>query len=140
MGVDFPDGHKPASVACKNILERGGCSVYANRPDGCRVFKCVWLTLEIMPNSTRPDLLGVMFHYDVDEKSWNSFAKVCIIASPVKDVKALHSPTALACYQMAWKAGLPLWFDLPNKPRFLVDERGTEILPNRLMEYEAKVR
>lgn len=54
---------KPMRWACDH-LTCGGCRVYAERPQSCRDFNCLWLRGEIAGDeSTRPDRLGVLFDY-----------------------------------------------------------------------------
>jgi hypothetical protein len=52
---------KPMRCACDHV-ERGGCGIYANRPQGCRDFHCLWLRGALPAGEEfRPDRLGVLF-------------------------------------------------------------------------------
>lgn len=58
---------KPCAVWCKYIDQRG-CSIYADRPYGCRVWACGWLRSQTapkpedrMPLEMRPDKSHVLF-------------------------------------------------------------------------------
>jgi len=44
-----------------------GCIIYTTRPEGCRKYKCMWLT-HPMPNESRPDLLGIIV--DISEHAF----------------------------------------------------------------------
>lgn len=84
--------------------------------------------------------MGVMFRYDFDETGWNPFAKSSVIASVTQSERALYSPTAKACYDMFWRAGKPVWIEVGNQARTLVDEQGREISAERLHDYERRIR
>jgi len=140
MGVEFPKSYKDPGVLCKHTDGQGGCSIYAKRPVGCQNFLCAWLTIAALPDFTRPDRLGVHLHYDMDGETWNPFTKACVIASPVADVKAMHSGEAKRCYKMFWDVGTPVCFNLPNRTRFFVNEDGIEIPTNQLLDYHARIR
>lgn len=60
MGVKSID--KPEGTPCSKLC-KAGCSVYAERPDDCRDFSCVWLQDDgrVLRNMERPDRVGVMF-------------------------------------------------------------------------------
>ncbi|XAL98153.1 hypothetical protein OT109_11150 [Phycisphaeraceae bacterium D3-23] len=46
--------------ACGDLSSGGGCAIYADRPDCCRDFACLWLQGH-MAHDDRPDKLGVVF-------------------------------------------------------------------------------
>lgn len=55
---------KPARTKCPHEC-RSGCSIYADRPEPCRVFECLWLASqtrmdEPMDRALRPDHSGVV--------------------------------------------------------------------------------
>jgi len=139
MGVQLTKTYKAPGIACKHERQGGGCKIYAKRPDGCSNFLCAWLTIKAMPDFTRPDKLGVHFHYDSDDKTWNPFAKACVMASPVGKVVAMYNSAAIACYTMFWNVGTPVCFNLPDRTRYFVDEKGAEITADRLMDYQGRI-
>lgn len=54
---------KEAHETCTHC-SRGGCSIYADRPDACRGFQCLWLASQqvarfALPAAMRPDRCGV---------------------------------------------------------------------------------
>jgi hypothetical protein len=57
------DPPKPERTACANC-KRTGCAIYADRPEPCRVFQCLWLWSQDkgdpMPAALRPDRCGVV--------------------------------------------------------------------------------
>lgn len=60
-----PELNKPENVTCKYVCGVGsgctGCSIYKDRPQSCRNFKCLWLQTPEMDDNLRPDKSGVMF-------------------------------------------------------------------------------
>lgn len=56
MGVVEID--KDHGVKCEHVGRRG-CSIYAKRPDSCRLFKCGWLD-GYGANADRPDKIGLV--------------------------------------------------------------------------------
>jgi hypothetical protein len=67
LGVDAID--KPEFEDCKHLLQAdsacggcdSGCAVYADRPEPCKTYKCLWLDGLIPDEEERPDKLGVVF-------------------------------------------------------------------------------
>lgn len=58
----IPEMGKPADTWCPNANpepNKPGCSIYADRPQGCRSFRCGWIDGHGR-DSDRPDKLGVM--------------------------------------------------------------------------------
>ena len=42
--LEIPELKKPAGPACPNCILSGGCTIYADRPQVCRDFECLWLS------------------------------------------------------------------------------------------------
>lgn len=65
MAVDFPTYKKPPRETCVHCV-KGGCGIYAERPDPCAGFQCGWLVSQqmdprdAMPANARPDRSGVV--------------------------------------------------------------------------------
>lgn len=57
-----PEFDKPAGARCPYQRHRKGCSIYARRPFGCKVWSCRWLVDEGAVSLSRPD----RSHYVVD--------------------------------------------------------------------------
>lgn len=45
-------------IRCRHA-SKNGCSIYENRPLGCKIYACVWYNYH-WPNHLRPDMLGTM--------------------------------------------------------------------------------
>jgi hypothetical protein len=59
LTVDKPEIQKmPGSPCCHSLA--GGCDIYENRPDVCRVFFCGWRKLAAIPADWRPDESGIL--------------------------------------------------------------------------------
>ncbi len=50
---------KPAGTWCRHRQKGRGCRIYAERPEGCRAFRCQWL-LSDMEESLRPDRTDIV--------------------------------------------------------------------------------
>lgn len=50
---------KPFYQQCTERVPKQGCAVYAERPQGCRLFECAWLQ-GYLSRPMRPDTCGVM--------------------------------------------------------------------------------
>jgi hypothetical protein len=59
---DLKPEPKAASVRCAHACSRG-CRIYADRPQSCIDFNCVWLQGSV-PKAYRPDKVGVVFAPD----------------------------------------------------------------------------
>lgn len=60
MGVAALD--KPAGKWCRHFSKASGCAVYADRPDDCRVFNCLWLLTDALDETWKPTTAGFVLH------------------------------------------------------------------------------
>ena len=56
---------KPPSVWCPHCEIAKGCQIYADRPQDCRNFRCLWLDDERLPDAMRPDKTKVVLFKDL---------------------------------------------------------------------------
>ena len=49
---------KPAGKLCDHSCPGGGCDIYSDRPNACRVFHCSWRSWDEVPDDWRPDRTG----------------------------------------------------------------------------------
>jgi uncharacterized protein len=65
--MEIPELKKPRGRWCAHCEAGSGCTVYADRPDRCRDFKCVWLMAReagnAMPDAMRPDRSKVVLSW-----------------------------------------------------------------------------
>lgn len=76
--------NKPANIWCEHCDPTSGCQIYEERPDECRVFMCLWLNDERLPDWARPDKTHVV----LTKTHGDAFQPVC-------------DPN----YPMAWREG-----------------------------------
>jgi len=55
-----PSLAKPAYELCRHS-SKGGCRIYAERPQECRDYSCLWLSSELGEATDRPDRIGIVF-------------------------------------------------------------------------------
>ncbi len=53
---------KPAGKWCRHFSKTTGCAIYADRPDDCRVFNCLWLLTEALDETWKPSVAGFVLH------------------------------------------------------------------------------
>jgi hypothetical protein len=66
LGID--ELKKPPSVWCPHAEIKKGCKIYDDRPHSCRIFNCLWLKDERLPDAMRPDKTKVVLHFQPEEK------------------------------------------------------------------------
>ncbi len=71
---------KPAGPACPNCILSGGCTIYADRPQVCRDFECLWLVGRDLPANMRPDRIGTLFMEDDETEEYRA---VCAPERPL---------------------------------------------------------
>ena len=52
--LEIAELKKPAGRLCGDCRLRGGCAIYAARPQVCRDYECEWLTRRDLPRSCGP--------------------------------------------------------------------------------------
>lgn len=113
MGVsDLLPEPKPPNRWCDLCAIGSGCKVYADRPQTCRDFACIWLqdTQGLFPDDCRPDRIGVVFVTDADGCGLIAH---CDPATPTawRNPKALDrlKASARAGFRTGARAGLRNW-------------------------------
>jgi hypothetical protein len=68
--VPVKELHKAAFTPCQHDLGafgiRPGCSIYPNRPPGCRTWRCLWLKDDTWSDELRPDRCGIVVDENID--------------------------------------------------------------------------
>ena len=62
--LEIPETESKPNEWCKHC--DNGCSIYQDRPDGCREFECAWLQMDNVGIEMRPDKCGVIFEKFAD--------------------------------------------------------------------------
>jgi hypothetical protein len=50
--------NKPAGVWCNHVVQGHGCGIYADRPNICRGYQCLWTVTAPLDERWRPDRAG----------------------------------------------------------------------------------
>lgn len=61
--MEVPALAKAAHTRCRHVLTTGGCGVYADRPNACRVFDCGYLQNPELGDEWRPDRAGFLMYF-----------------------------------------------------------------------------
>ena len=56
--------NKPAGRRCLHHSKARGCAIYADRPEDCRIFNCLWLLTDALDEEWKPDRAGFVLHSD----------------------------------------------------------------------------
>lgn len=70
LGVEAID--KPSGAWCGHFRKGvGGCGIYADRPQACRTFTCLWLTSDKLDEAWKPNRAHLILHTDQDGRRLN---------------------------------------------------------------------
>jgi uncharacterized protein len=70
--LDIDELQKPAGPFCPNCIAGGGCKIYADRPDVCRDFICLWKDDRSLSPQMRPDRVGTILMEDDDSQEYRA--------------------------------------------------------------------
>lgn len=101
---------KDADLACPNLIVKGGCRIYQERPNVCKSWYCGWRFMEGLGPDWRPDRIKVVLRFD--EGGGITFQP---IGEPVK---ALTNKKVLKFMGAAMEGGIQLFISVPTKPGF----------------------
>ena len=108
--LEITELKKPAGPACTHCIASGGCRIYADRPQVCRDFECLWLTERGLSRRLRPDFIGTILMEDEDTGEYRA---VCAPGRPNawrrSDVFAHLVAEAKTGRVVVAKAGLMSW-------------------------------
>lgn len=76
---------KPRGRWCPHAKKKAGCAIYAERPDVCGEFECLWIQ-GIGPDHVRPDKIHAVLTVATDKQSlvihedpgWSGYASVAL--------------------------------------------------------------
>ena len=95
----IPELNKPRYVLCTHCTGTG-CGIYDTRPNDCRTFYCLWRRIEAMPDSARPDQLGIVFAIESYLPPRMPFERLYIIGRAVGDPAVFDTPAGRAAVNM----------------------------------------
>jgi hypothetical protein len=117
--IDAPTLRKPAGVMCPNCTGQS-CGIYETRPEPCRSFFCLWREVATMPDTLRPDRIGVMFSIESVDPPLNPFDKRFVIGRAINGLADFETPGARAALQVFTTEGdLPVWLSFQQERRLL---------------------
>lgn len=115
------DPPKPEYVTCRHCTG-AGCSIYADRPDPCQGFQCLWLVSQTtpalaMPAELRPDRCGVAI--DVN-------AAGSVMAHCARPASWRREP--IRSWLLAYARSTTVILELPGGAELLAPDGATERL------------
>lgn len=107
--IDDKNFKKPADQVCSNLMKKGGCKIYTQRPSVCQEWYCAWRFMEQLDESWRPDRSGIMLRSDENG----------IIFQPIRDPKSvLTTERAIELIGGGVAQGIPMSMSIPTKNGF----------------------
>jgi hypothetical protein len=55
---------KLAGIPCRHLTDCDGCAIYADRPQVCRSYDCLWRSVDALGEEWRPDRSGILMQLD----------------------------------------------------------------------------
>ncbi len=118
---------KPAGKACSQMVEKGGCKIYTNRPTVCQDWYCAWRFMEQLGDDWRPDRSGILLRSDENG----------IIFQPIRNPrKVLTSERAIELIGGGIAQGIQLSMSIPTKK----NHRSFSMTLNDYLETAVKSR
>tara|TARA_R110001583_G_scaffold16561_20_gene67967 strand:+ start:9916 stop:10461 length:546 start_codon:yes stop_codon:yes gene_type:complete len=107
--IDDEKFKKAADHACSNLIEKGGCKIYANRPTVCQDWYCAWRFMAQLDETWRPDISGILLRSDENG----------IIFQPIRDPKTvLVTDRAIELIAGGVAQGIPMSMSIPTREGF----------------------
>lgn len=108
--IDDENFKKPADQACVNLIEKGGCKIYQQRPSVCQDWYCAWRFMAQLDDTWRPDRSGILLRSDENG----------IIFQPIRDPKVvLTTDRAIELIGGGVAQGIPMSMSIPTQKGFL---------------------
>lgn len=106
LQIDDKQFKKPADQACDNLMEQGGCKIYACRPSVCQDWYCAWRFMAQLDESWRPDRSGILLRSDENG----------IIFQPIGEAKTvLTTDRAIELIAGGVAQGIPMSMSIPTR-------------------------
>lgn len=80
---------KPIWVTCQHVAP-SGCSIYAERPESCRAFECLWRSGWFGIDRHRPDKFGVIMEFQENDRLGCLMLKAWEVRSGALDAPAVR--------------------------------------------------
>lgn len=109
LQIDDDSFKKPADLACSNLMEKGGCNIYSNRPSVCQDWYCAWRFMAQLDDSWRPDRSEILLRSDENG----------IIFQPIGEPKkVLTTSQAIELIGGGVAQGIPMSMSIPTRKGF----------------------
>lgn len=100
---------KPAGVLCRHSTGTA-CGIYAERPEACARWDCLWRRIGALPDALRPDRSGVVFSLENRAPTADGPEGACIVGRAVDGAQAFSRWEAVEAFAMFIREGsLPVW-------------------------------
>lgn len=110
LQIDDGTFKKPADQVCENLMDKGGCKIYSQRPSVCQDWHCAWRFMPQLDDSWRPDRSGILVKSDENG----------IIFQPIRDPKVvMTNDRAIELIGGGVAQGIPMSMNIPTKQGFL---------------------
>lgn len=107
--IDDENFQKPADKVCENLMDKGGCKIYKQRPSVCQDWHCAWRFMAQLDESWRPDRSGILLRSDENG----------IIFQPIRDAKeVLTNERAIELIGGGVAQGIPMSLSIPTQKGF----------------------
>ena len=110
---------KTAGAWCGHFRRGGGCGIYADRPDACRTFQCLWTTSAGLDERWRPDRARLVLFTEQDGR------RLTVVADPADPLAWRREPyysrlktmsqRAADGYELLVTAGDRRWVIFPDR-------------------------
>lgn len=106
LHIDDGEFKKPADKACSQMVEKGGCKIYASRPNVCQDWHCAWRFMAQLGDDWRPDRSGILLRSDENG----------IIFQPIRNPrKVLTNERAIELIGGGIAQGISLSMSIPTR-------------------------
>ncbi len=107
--IDDENLKKPADQICSNLMEKGGCKIYCERPSVCQDWYCAWRFMAQLDENWRPDRSGILLRSDDNG----------IIFQPIREPKdVLTNERVIELIGGGVAQGIPLSMSIPTRKGF----------------------
>ncbi len=114
--IDSPELVKLPNIACENLLECGGCSIYDNRPDVCNKWFCAWRNLQELDNSWRPDKNGIILEFSEENFPGVFAGRIGFKFTVIDKEKPFRNRKFINFVEKQLKNNVPCILSYGNKP------------------------
>ncbi len=143
MGV--AELNKPRDVRCNHLTSLGRCGIYADRPESCAAFKCLWLQgsfpVELKPNKIQavpmPANMGKIQALNVDPKAGRVWEHG-VLAAYIERMRKDGTPTLILYGEERIVVGIPDGYETDTA--FFMNEVSIDGTESKLVQLAKRPR